>query len=92
MAAQGYPQAYPKGMVITGIEDAEKLPGVNVFQAGTRLENGKTLTSGGRVLGVTALGSELEDARARAYEAVDRINFENSYYRTDIAVKGLRRS
>ena len=92
MAAEGYPQSYPKGMVITGIDDAEQLPGVNVFQAGTRLENGKTLSSGGRVLGVTALGSDLENARARAYEAVDRITFENSYYRKDIAVKGLRRS
>ena len=92
MAAEGYPQSYPKGMVITGIDDAEQLPGVNVFQAGTRLENGKTLSSGGRVLGVTALGSDLEDARTRAYEAVERITFENSYYRKDIAVKGLRRS
>ena len=92
MAAEGYPQSYPKGMVITGINDAEQLPGVNVFQAGTRLENGKILSSGGRVLGVTALGSDLADARTRAYEAVDRITFENSYYRKDIAVKGLRRS
>jgi phosphoribosylamine--glycine ligase len=92
MAAKGYPQSYPKGMVISGIEDAEKLQGVTVFQAGTRLVDGQPVSSGGRVLGVTALGTDLEDARKKAYEAVERITFENSYYRTDIAVKGLRRA
>ncbi|NCD24512.1 MAG: phosphoribosylamine--glycine ligase [Deltaproteobacteria bacterium] len=92
MAAKGYPQAYPRGMRITGIEDAETMETVNVFQAGTKLENGVPVTTGGRVLGVTALGADLAEARDRAYQAVKRIHFENSYYRTDIADKGLRRS
>lgn len=91
MAAKGYPQVYPKGMVITGIDDAQKLEGVTVFQAGTKLLEGQTVCSGGRVLGVTALGTDLQQARVRAYEAVAKISYENSYYRTDIAVKGLRR-
>lgn len=91
MAAQGYPKSYPKGMPITGIEDAEKLDGVTVFQAGTKLQEKQVVASGGRVLGVTALGADLEKARARAYEAVKRIGFDHSYCRTDIANKGLGR-
>jgi phosphoribosylamine--glycine ligase len=77
-------------MVITGIDEAEQVESVRVFQAGTQLKDGVTVTSGGRVLGVTALGSDLHEARERAYKAVDRIHFNNGYYRTDIAVKGLR--
>lgn len=90
MAAAGYPKSYPKGMIITGIEDAEKC-GATIFQAGTKLEDGNIMTTGGRVLGVTALGDTLEEARAKAYSAVSKITFENSYYRTDIAMKGIRR-
>lgn len=92
MAAQGYPQSYPKGMAICGIEDAEQIESVKVFQAGTQLQDGVPVSSGGRVLGVTALGTDLLQARERAYLAVDKIHFENSYYRKDIANKGLRRS
>lgn len=92
MAAQGYPQSYPKGMVISGIEEAEGIDSVKVFQAGTRLDEGRPVSTGGRVLGVTALGTDLRQARERAYSAVEKIRFENSYYRTDIANKGLRRS
>ncbi len=92
MAAKGYPQSYPKGMVITGIDEAEKVETVTVFQAGTRLQDGHTVSCGGRVLGVTALGADLQEARQRAYRAVEKISYENSYYRTDIAVKGLRRT
>jgi len=92
MAAKGYPQSYPKGMPISGIDEAEKIDTVTVFQAGTKLQDGQVVSSGGRVLGVTALGADLSEARARAYQAVERIRFEDSYYRTDIAVKGLRRS
>lgn len=91
MAAKGYPRAYPKGMTVTGIEEAEKLPDVVVFQAGTKRDGDRIFTTGGRVLGVTALGADLEKARARAYEAVERIRFDNSYHRTDIACKGLGR-
>jgi phosphoribosylamine--glycine ligase len=92
MAALGYPQSYPKGMPIFGLDEAEKIESVKVFQAGTQLQNGVPVTSGGRVLGVTALGSDLSQARERAYHAVEKIRFENSYYRTDIANKGLRSS
>ncbi|WP_462324757.1 phosphoribosylamine--glycine ligase [Desulfoplanes sp.] len=91
LAADGYPGSYGKGMEITGIEDAETIPGVKVFQAGTRLENGRTLCNGGRVLGVTALGRDLEEAQARAYRAVDKINFDGKCYRGDIGDKGLSR-
>jgi phosphoribosylamine--glycine ligase len=91
MAAQGYPQAYPKGMTISGIEAAEEIESVKVFQAGTRLQDGKPVSTGGRVLGVTALGADLHQARERAYRAVEKIHFDNSYYRNDIANKGLRR-
>ncbi|MGE4440271.1 MAG: phosphoribosylamine--glycine ligase [Desulfomicrobium sp.] len=92
MAAQGYPQSYPKGMPISGLDAAEEIETVTVFQAGTQLRNGVPVSSGGRVLGVTALGGDLQQARERAYRAVDKIRFEHSYYRKDIANKGLRRS
>jgi phosphoribosylamine---glycine ligase len=92
MAAKGYPGSYPKGMEIKGIEAAENVPGVKVFQAGTKLVDGRTLTSGGRVLGVTALGADLAQAREAAYNAVERIDYENKYFRRDIGAKGLRRN
>jgi phosphoribosylamine--glycine ligase len=92
MAAQGYPQSYPKGMAIFGIEEAERIESVKVFQAGTLLQDGRPVSTGGRVLGVTALGADLQQARERAYQAVEKIHFDNSYYRKDIANKGLRRS
>jgi len=92
MAAQGYPQNYPKGMPISGLDAAEEIETVTVFQAGTQLQNGVPISSGGRVLGVTALGDDLQQARERAYRAVEKIRFEHSYYRKDIANKGLRRS
>jgi phosphoribosylamine--glycine ligase len=92
MAAEGYPGSYPKGMEITGLDEADAMEGVKVFQAGTRLEDGRTVTSGGRVLCVTALGDDLASAREKAYEAVEKIHFDNSYYRRDIADKGLKRA
>ncbi len=92
MAADGYPASgYPKGMEISGIDHADQVEGVKVFQAGTRLEEGRILSSGGRILGVTALGRDLAQAKDRAYQAVERIKFENSYYRRDIGDKGLKR-
>ena len=89
MASGGYPDKYAKGKPITGIEEANRLPGVKVFHAGTALQNGAVVTNGGRVLGVTALGADLQQARAAAYAAVDCISFEGAQYRRDIAVKGL---
>ncbi len=92
LAAEGYPGSYEKGMEIQGIEDADSISGVKTFQAGTRLHKGKTLTSGGRVLGVTALGKDLKEAKAKAYNAVEKISFDGMYYRNDIGDKGLSRS
>lgn len=90
MAAKGYPGAYAKGMTIGGIAAAETDPAVKVFQAGTKLEGGKLVSSGGRVLGVTALGDNLSQARERAYAAVDKIHFDGAVYRRDIGAKGLK--
>ncbi|MBG0778279.1 MAG: phosphoribosylamine--glycine ligase [Desulfovibrionaceae bacterium] len=90
MAAKGYPGSYPKGMPISGIADAETLGDVKIFQAGTRIDNDRTVTSGGRVLGVTALGESLKTAQALAYKAVDKVHFENAYIRRDIGDKGLK--
>jgi phosphoribosylamine--glycine ligase len=91
LAAGGYPASYPKGMEISGIAEAEALSGVKVFQAGTAVDNGGVVTSGGRVLCVTALGQGLAQAKKRAYEAVALVHFENSFHRRDIGDKGLKR-
>ena len=91
MAADGYPGPYPKGMEITGLDEADAMDGVKVFQAGTKVDGDKIVSSGGRVLCVTALGDDLAAARKKAYEAVDKVHFEKSYYRRDIAAKGLKR-
>jgi len=91
MAASGYPGSYPKGMEITGLDRVQADPEVMVFQAGTRRDGERLVTSGGRVLGVTALGPDLAGAKARAYAAVAGIHFDNAFYRTDIGDKGLRR-
>jgi phosphoribosylamine--glycine ligase len=90
MASQGYPGPYAKGKVINGLAEAAKLPDVKVFHAGTKIEKGLVVTDGGRVLGVTALGETLADAKRRAYEAVSRIHFQGAFYRHDIADKALR--
>jgi phosphoribosylamine--glycine ligase len=89
LASAGYPDKYETGKLISGLEDAAKLKGVEIFHAGTKRANGEVKTSGGRVLAVTALGKTIEAARARAYEAVSRIHFENSYYRRDIALSAV---
>ena len=89
MASGGYPGDYAKGKAITGIADAEALEGVTVFHAGTQRVEGEIVTSGGRVLGVTALGADLKAAQARAYEAVAKIHFEGATFRRDIGAKGL---
>lgn len=89
MASGGYPGDYNKGQPILGLEQFDGGGDVIVFHAGTRDEGGRLVTAGGRVLGVTALGSDLRAARDRAYEAVAKICFPGCQYRTDIAQKGL---
>ncbi len=87
MASGGYPIAYEKGYTITGLEEQKKKDDVVVFHAGTKKEGDRVVTNGGRVLGVTAFGDSMEDARKTAYNAVSEIEFENKQYRTDIGIK-----
>ncbi len=90
MAAGGYPGPYEVGMEITGLDAAHKLDAVAVFHAGTRTnESDQIVTSGGRVLGVTATGDTFDEARARCYEGVRRIRFDGAQYRTDIGKAAL---
>jgi phosphoribosylamine---glycine ligase len=84
MASGGYPGHYKVGETIAGLEHLDRKNDVIVFHAGTRLDENRTLTSGGRVLGVTAVGDTLLAARERAYDAVDKIEFDGSYFRRDI--------
>jgi phosphoribosylamine---glycine ligase len=86
LASGGYPEKYETGRTITGLAEAATLADVHIFHAGTRIANGDIVTSGGRVLAVTALGETLELARNRAYEATARIYFEDCHYRRDIAL------
>jgi phosphoribosylamine--glycine ligase len=91
VASGGYPLHYEKGKVITGLEEAERIPGVTVFHAGTKFENERFLTTGGRVLGVCALEDTLAAAMSRIYDACGKIHFEAMYYRHDIgAIKEER--
>jgi phosphoribosylamine--glycine ligase len=89
VASGGYPDRYETGKIISGVGDAAKLGGVQIFHAGTKRVNGEIVTAGGRVLAVTALGSTIGTARARAYEAVARIHFENCHFRRDIALTAV---
>lgn len=84
MASGGYPGSYPKGLEITGLDENGQVDGATVYHAGTKLENGKFYTSGGRVLGVTATGATLEEALQKAYAAVEKIHFDGAHYRRDI--------
>jgi phosphoribosylamine--glycine ligase len=87
MASEGYPASYEKGRPIAGLDSAAQLEDVKVFHAGTKLANGKVTNNGGRVLGVTALGDDLAAAKAKAHEAVNRINWDGSWFRNDISDK-----
>lgn len=90
LASGGYPGSYPVGKEIRGLEEVQSETGrgdLFVFQAGTSVVEGKTVTAGGRVLGVTALGDDVAEARARAYEAAERITFEGRHLRRDIAAE-----
>jgi phosphoribosylamine---glycine ligase len=90
MASRGYPEAYGRGKPISGVEQAAQVPGVAVFHAGTAQRDGQLVTSGGRVLGVTARAPDLRQAIDRAYQTVHRITWEGVHYRTDIGRKALR--
>jgi phosphoribosylamine---glycine ligase len=89
MASAGYPGSYEKGKPIRGLAEAGQLPDTKVFHAGTARANNQIVTNGGRVLGVTALGGGLAQARDRAYEAVQKIQFDGAQFRRDIAAKAL---
>jgi phosphoribosylamine--glycine ligase len=91
--SRGYPGKYPTGVPISGIEKADSIPDVKVFQAGTRADGKRILTDGGRVLGVTALGTTIAEAQRRAYQAIGHIHFDGMHYRKDIgwrAVGGVK--
>ena len=91
MASGGYPGAYEKGKEITGLDAVKGMEDVIVFHAGTAFKDGRVVTSGGRVLGVTALGEDIGWARLHAYEAVRKIKFQGVQFRTDIGAKALKR-
>lgn len=90
MASGGYPGSYEKGKIIRGLPKAAKQDSVVVFHAGTALKNKKTVTAGGRVLGVTSIGKDLDDAISKAYETAAMIKWPGSFYRTDIGAKAAR--
>jgi phosphoribosylamine--glycine ligase len=91
MSSDGYPGTFEVGKKVTGLEDAEKVPGVAIFHAGTTNHDDAYFTSGGRVFGVTARAPSLEAAVKSAYEAVGKISFEGAYYRKDIAARALKK-
>lgn len=91
MASNGYPGSYEKGTLIENLEEAERVaPGIKIFHAGTAYDSGgRFIATGGRVLGVTAKGDDLEEARDRAYQAVNNINWSGGFYRRDIGWRAL---
>jgi phosphoribosylamine--glycine ligase len=91
MASGGYPGSYEKGQVITGLDAAARLPGVQIFHAGTERRDGKIVAAGGRVLNVTATGKDVAEAQARAYAAVDAIHWNGCFARRDIGWRALAR-
>jgi phosphoribosylamine--glycine ligase len=91
MASQGYPGSYEKGQVISGLDEAAKLPGVQIFHAGTERRDGRIVAAGGRVLNVTATGKNIAEAQARAYAAVDLIHWDGCFARRDIGWRALAR-
>lgn len=92
MASGGYPGEYAGGKIINGLTKAAAIPGVEVFHAGTLRKGGRIVTNGGRVLGITAVGTTLQVARDRAYKGVAAIQWTNSYHRSDIGSKALNRT
>jgi phosphoribosylamine--glycine ligase len=90
MAAGGYPGPYETGHPIRGLDDADRVPGVKVFHAGTVMRGDQILTNGGRVLGVTAIGENIADAKLRAYQGVKCIRWDGAWCRHDISDKARR--
>jgi phosphoribosylamine--glycine ligase len=91
MAAKGYPGAYEKGTAINGLDAAASVEGVEIFHAGTVARDGQILANGGRVLNVSALGKDVRQARARAYEAIARIHWPGGFCRSDIGWRAVER-
>jgi phosphoribosylamine--glycine ligase len=91
MASKDYPNAYEKGKVITGIEEAEKDQDVVVFHAGTEEVDGKIITNGGRVLTVTTTDEDIFKAREKVYSAIEKIHFDGAFYRKDIGFREVNR-
>ncbi|MCQ9207911.1 MAG: phosphoribosylamine--glycine ligase, partial [Omnitrophica bacterium] len=91
VASGGYPGSYEKNKEISGLDEARKVSNAVVFHAGTKKEGEKYFTSGGRVLNVAALGDTLKQAQERAYQAIEKINFEKMYFRRDIGWRALQR-
>jgi phosphoribosylamine--glycine ligase len=89
MAAQGYPGSYSKGTEIDGLDSAVADSDTQIFHAGTKTEDGKTLAVGGRVLNVTSKGQDLNAARDKAYAALEKIDWEEGFYRCDIGWRAL---
>jgi phosphoribosylamine--glycine ligase len=90
VAAKGYPESPRAGDLVEGLDAAAALPGVDVIHAGTALDaRGRPVTAGGRILAVTAVGADLDEARNRAYSGVAEIRIDGSHYRSDIALQPL---
>jgi phosphoribosylamine--glycine ligase len=90
VASGGYPDKYQKDKVISGLKRLEKMKDVIVFHAGTKFQEGRIVTSGGRVLGITAWDNTISKTKEKVYEGVEEIYFEDMYYRKDIAVKAIK--
>ena len=91
MAAKGYPGHYERGSVIEGLDEAARVDGVEIFHAGTKADSGKVIANGGRVLNVTGMGKSVREAQARAYEAVDKIDWPGGFCRRDIGWQAVKR-
>ncbi|MFN3530907.1 MAG: phosphoribosylamine--glycine ligase [Candidatus Brocadia sp.] len=92
MASRGYPDKYEKGFPISGLDAIRRLDNVQVFHAGTSMKDGKVVTNGGRVLGVTALGKSIQEAQKTAYDAIQKLSFTGAHYRRDIGAKAIYRN
>ena len=91
MASKGYPDKYEKGLPVFGLEAVKSVTNVQVFHAGTAIKDGKVVTNGGRVLGVTILERDLEKAQKNVYEAIKKLSFDGAYYRKDIGTKAINK-